>query len=160
MGDFHPDEDGNWWLRVLGKGNKLRLVTVSDDMLNALRRYRRFLGLKDLPHIGEQTPLITKLRGRGPVTSTRQIRYLVQQCFDLTYQRMCQDGLAEEARELEVATVHWLRHTGISEDVKHRPKEHVREDAGHASMATTDRYIDTELRERHASAKHKRLKPE
>lgn len=160
MGDFYADEDGNWWLRVLGKGNKLRLVTVSDDMLDALRRFRRHLGLQALPHIGDQTPLIPKLRGRGPVTSTRQIRYVVQHCFDTSYDSMCQQGLNEEARELQVATVHWLRHTGISEDVKHRPKEHVREDAGHASMATTDRYIDTELRERHASAKYKRLKPD
>ena len=104
--------------------------------------------------------MLPKLRGRGPVTSTRQVRYLVQKCFDLAYERMSEQGLKEEAQELKVSTVHWLRHTGISEDVKFRPKEHVREDAGHASMATTDRYIDTEMRERHASARHKKLKPE
>lgn len=160
MGDFHTDTDGNWWLRVVGKGNKARLVTVSDDMLDALRRYRTFLGLSKVPYVGEQTPLVPKIKGRGPVTSTRQIRYLVQQCFDRAYERMRHQGLEDEAQELKVATVHWLRHTGISEDVKFRPKEHVKEDAGHASMATTDRYIDTELRERHASARHKKLKPE
>ena len=160
MGDFHTDADGNWWLRVIGKGNKARLVTVSDDMLAALKRYREFLGLSRLPYIGEQTPLVPRIKGRGPVTSTRQIRYLVQQCFDRAYERMRHQGLEDEAQELRVATVHWLRHTGISEDVKFRPKEHVKEDAGHASMATTDRYIDTELRERHASARHKKLKPE
>lgn len=55
------------------------------------------------------------------------------------------------------ATVHWLRHTGISDDVKIRPKEHVRDDAGHSSSAITDRYIDIELRERHKSAKAKPL---
>ena len=38
------------------------------------------------------------------------------------------------------ATVHWLRHTGIFEDVKSRPREHVRDDAGHSSGAITDRY--------------------
>ena len=160
MGDFQKDMDGNWWLRVVGKGNKARMVTVSDDMLSALKRYRSFLGLSELPHAGEQTPLVPKLRGRGPVTSTRQIRYLVQYCFDRTLERMRQDGLERDAEELKVATVHWLRHTGISEDVKHRPKEHVREDAGHASLATTDRYIDTEMRERHASARNKKLKPD
>ena len=96
----------------------------------------------------------------GPVTSTRQIRYLVQRCFDAAFASMRSKGLEDEAQELKVATVHWLRHTGISEDVKFRPKEHVKEDAGHASMATTDRYIDTELRERHASARYKKLKPE
>ena len=160
MGDFHTDADGNWWLRVVGKGNKARLVTVSDDMIQALRRYRTHLGLSPLPYVGEQFPLVSKLKGRGPVTSTRQIRYLVQGCFDAAYERMKSDGLEEEAQELKVATVHWLRHTGISEDVKFRPKEHVREDAGHASMATTDRYIDVEMRERHASARYKKLKPE
>ncbi|APR67198.1 MAG: integrase [Oceanospirillales bacterium] len=160
MGDFQKDQDGNWWLRVVGKGNKARMVTVSDDMLKTLRRYRTHLGLPPLPYVGEQTPLVAKLRGRGPVTSTRQIRYMVQACFDRALDRMKSDGLEEEARELRVATVHWLRHTGISEDVKFRPKEHVREDAGHASMATTDRYIDTEMRERHASARHKKIKPE
>ena len=160
MGDFQQDQDGNWWLRVVGKGNKARMVTVSDDMMSALRRYRTHLTLPPTPYVGEQTPLLPKLRGRGPVTSTRQVRYLVQKCFDLAYERMSEQGLKEEAQELKVSTVHWLRHTGISEDVKFRPKEHVREDAGHASMATTDRYIDTEMRERHASARHKKLKPE
>ena len=160
MGDFQQDQDGNWWLRVVGKGNKARLVTVSDDMLAALRRYREFLQLSRYPYVGEQTPLVPKIKGRGPVTSTRQIRYLVQRCFDAAFASMRSKGLEDEAQELKVATVHWLRHTGISEDVKFRPKEHVKEDAGHASMATTDRYIDTELRERHASARYKKLKPE
>lgn len=160
MGDFQQDKDRNWWLRVVGKGNKLRLVTVSDEMLNALKRYRSFLGLSPLPYPGEQTPLVGKQKGRGSITSTRQIRYMVQNCFDAAYKRMQDAGLEDEAQALKVATVHWLRHTGISEDVRHRPKEHVKEDAGHASMATTERYIDTELRERHASGRHKTIKPQ
>ena len=41
--------------------------------------------------------------------------------------------------------MHWLRHTGISDDVKQRPREHVRDDAGHSSGAITDKYIDVEL---------------
>ncbi|WP_191603371.1 tyrosine-type recombinase/integrase [Marinomonas algicola] len=160
MGDFIKDADGNWWLKVLSKGNKERLVAVSDDMLSALARYRRFRGLPDLPTVAEQTPLIPKNRGKGAMTSTRQIRNVVQFCFDCAYARMCEDGMKSDAEDLKVATVHWLRHTGISEDVKIRPKEHVREDAGHASMATTDKYIDTEYRERHASSKKKKIRPD
>ena len=68
---------------------------------------------------------------------------------------MKQDGFTEEATSLTAATVHWLRHTGISDDVKIRPKEHVRDDAGHSSSAITDKYIDIELHERHRSAKKK-----
>ena len=61
----------------------------------------------------------------------------------------------EEAEMLRSATVHWLRHTGISDDVKHRPREHVRDDAGHSSSAITDRYIDVELKDRANTARDK-----
>ena len=71
---------------------------------------------------------------------------------------MKKDGLADDALDLKEATVHWLRHTGISEDVRNRPREHVRDDAGHASMATTDRYIESDERERHATSKQKVVK--
>jgi site-specific recombinase XerC len=158
MGDFRKDLDGNWWFHVTGKGNKNRSITVCDAMLQALKRYRKYLGLPPLPNPGERVPLISKTLGRGPVTSSRNIRKIVQTCFDRSYERMCAEGLEEDAGELKAATVHWLRHTGISEDVKFRPREHVRDDAGHASMATTDRYIESDLRERHQSAKRKRIK--
>ena len=90
-----------------------------------------------MPSPDEQLPLISKLKGKGPVTSTRQIRRIVQDCFDAAYLRMKADSLKDDVTDLQAATVHWLRHTGISEDVKFRPREHVRDDAGHASMATT-----------------------
>jgi site-specific recombinase XerD len=157
MGDFRTDQDRNWWLHVVGKGNKSRMITVSNGMMSALKRYRKFLGLPDLPFPGENTPLIQKIHGSGPVTSTRQIRNLVQFCFDQAYESLASKGQSSEASELKAATVHWLRHTGISEDVKIRPREHVKEDAGHSSMATTDKYIDSELRERHASAINKTI---
>jgi site-specific recombinase XerD len=157
MGDFRADQDRNWWFHVVGKGNKSRVITVSNGMIAALKRYRLHLGLPSLPFPGEATPLIAKIQGKGSVTSTRQIRNLVQQCFDLAYESLAQQGQSSEALELKAATVHWLRHTGISEDVKIRPREHVKEDAGHSSMATTDKYIDSELRERHASAINKTI---
>ncbi|WP_281557543.1 site-specific integrase [Thalassomonas sp. RHCl1] len=158
MGDFQRDSDGHWWLHVIGKGNKSRKITVSDEMIAALKRYRRFLNLPAMPTLGEHTPLVAKQKGKGPVTSTRQIRSIVQLCFDNSYQRMKNDGLAEDAEDLKLATVHWLRHTGISEDVKTRPREHVRDDAGHSSMQTTDRYIESDARERHLSGRKKKLK--
>lgn len=158
MGDFKKDRDGNWWFHVTGKGNKHRTVTVSNDMLKALKRYRTARGLTPLPAPTDASPLVPKTRGKGPVTSARWIRRLVQDCFDRAYQRMSDDGLKEDAEALKESTVHWLRHTGISEDVQHRPREHVRDDAGHATMATTDRYIESDQRERHASGRSKRAK--
>lgn len=160
MSDFRRDSDNNWWFEVIGKGNKERSVSVSDAMLQALKRYRLHLGLTPLPVPGERTPLIPTLGGKKPVSSTRHIRAIVQHCFDQAVERMQEQGLADESHELQAATVHWLRHTGISEDVKQRPIDHVRDDAGHSSSLTTDRYIDSERRERHASARRKPMTSE
>ena len=89
------------------------------------------------------------------MSDTNHLREIVQNCFDAAIEKLKRDGALEEAEALSAATVHWLRHTGISDDVKHRPREHVRDDAGHSSSATTDRYIDIELKARHKSARNK-----
>jgi site-specific recombinase XerD len=156
MCDFHRDHDGHWWFTTVGKGNKERQIAVSDSMLAALKRWRKYLGCNTvLPSVDEKDPLIPKDRGEGAITSTNQIRNIVQYCFDQAIIRLFEDGFKEEAKGLQSATVHWLRHTGISDDVKRRPREHVRDDAGHSSSVTTDKYIDVDSRERHASAKKK-----
>lgn len=160
MSDFKRDHDGLWWFTTVGKGNKERQIAVSRTMLCSLKRWRKHLGLKPLPTPDEQHPLIPKERGNGGIASTNQIRNLVQICFNLAAERMIAEGLEEEIGELRSATVHWLRHTGISDDVKRRPREHVRDDAGHSSSQTTDQYIDIDLRDRHRSAKNKPVKYE
>lgn len=50
---------------------------------------------------------------------------------------------------------HWLRHTSISDDVKCKPCEHVRDNASHSSSQTTDRCIDIDSREWHQRDKNK-----
>ncbi|MBF0510800.1 MAG: tyrosine-type recombinase/integrase [Candidatus Omnitrophica bacterium] len=159
MNDFHKDTDGRWWFYTIGKGNKEGEISVSDQMLDALKRYRTHLGLSPLPSIDDDSPLIFKYRkGHGGITSTRQIRGIVQECFDRTVNILLKEGKEEDAHELRHATVHWLRHTGISEDIKSgRPREHVRDDARHSSSVITDRYIDVSKAERHDSAKDKKI---
>ena len=159
MSDFFKDSEGNWWFKTVGKGNKARQIAVSDAMLDALKRYRsEYLKLSPLPSLDEKMPLIAHLKNPyKPISSERPIRQLVQECFDEAADFLESTANTEEAEGLRVATVHWLRHTGISEDVKHRPREHVRDDAGHSSGAITDKYIDIELRERARSAKKKTI---
>lgn len=158
MNDFAKDNNGHWWFTTVGKGNKERQIAVSDDMLNSLTRWRLCLGLTPLPSPADNSPLIPRIRGNGPMSDTRPIRRIVQRCFDLAEERLRLEGLNEDADALSAATVHWLRHTGISEDVKLRPREHVRDDAGHSSSATTDRYIDIEKQARYQSAREKTIK--
>lgn len=159
MNHFHKDSNGYWWFTTVGKGNKERQIAVSDAMLHSLVRWRQFLGLTPLPSAADNSPLIPRLRGPGPMSDTAPIRRLVQHCFDLAAEKLRQANQVTEADTLSAATVHWLRHTGISEDVKIRPREHVRDDAGHSSSATTDRYIDVELKARYQSAQKKTIEP-
>jgi site-specific recombinase XerD len=157
MNHFYRDNDHNWWFTTVGKGNKQRQIAVSDAMLTALKRWRQHLNLSPLPSAADNSPLLPKVRGKGAMKSINHIRRMVQFSFDSTVQQLIQDGLEDESATLQEATVHWLRHTGISDDVKIRPREHVRDDAGHSSGAVTDRYIDVEHRERHMSAKRKKI---
>jgi len=159
MGDFNKDIDNNWWFNSVGKGNKARKIAVSPVMLNALKHYRQYyLELSPLPSIGEKTPLISHITNKNKsISSQRPIRQLIQVWFDNASKQLASNGQKEESEELKVATVHWLRHTGISDDVKIRPREHVRDDAGHSSSAITDRYINVELKERAKSARKKKL---
>ncbi len=157
MRDFFRDMNGDWWFKTVGKGNKMRQIAVSPPMLSALKRWRKHLGLSPLPSVEDQAPLIPKAIGKGPVESTRAIRNIAQTCFDKAVENLLKEKKTEEADMLRSATVHWLRHTGISDDVKIRPREHVRDDAGHSSGAITDRYIDVELQARAKSAGKKKM---
>ena len=72
MNHFKHDHDNHWWFHVIGKGNKSRKIAVSMAMLKALKRYRRSMALTPLPAQDDASPLIPKLRGNGPVRSSRQ----------------------------------------------------------------------------------------
>ncbi|OGT54018.1 MAG: integrase [Gammaproteobacteria bacterium RIFCSPHIGHO2_12_FULL_41_15] len=157
MNDFSRDSDQHWWFTTVGKGNKQRQIAVSDAMLEALKRWRKHWQLSPLPSPADHSPLLPRSKGKGSIKSTNYIRKIVQFGFDQAMEQLHHDGFSDEAEALAEATVHWLRHTGISDDVKHRPREHVRDDAGHSSSAITDKYIDIERRERHQSAKKKRI---
>jgi site-specific recombinase XerD len=160
MGHFYQDNDKRWWFVTVGKGNKERHIPVRDSMLEALARYRIHRKLiPTFPFPGETTPLLHKIIGNGPITSAFPVRQLIQECFDKAIEVLKNKKLLDEANALEYATVHWLRHTGISDDInKHdRPMIHVRDDAGHSSLAITDRYNNSERTERHQSAQNKSI---
>ncbi len=62
-----------------------------------LTRYRKSLGFSPLPAPNEPTPLLTKTLGKGPITSARHVRRIVQTCFDAAYYWMKDDGLEDDA---------------------------------------------------------------
>lgn len=154
MGHFWQDSDDNWWLKVYGKGRKLRDVTVPTHYISYLKRYRLYRGLSPLPYTGDHSPLVEKLRGQGGMTS-RQLTRIVQSIFDGAYESMRLKAGADKAKKLQEASTHWLRHTGASMEVERgRALKDLSEDLGHASMATTDTiYVQSEHKKRAESGK-------
>ena len=149
---FWQDSDGNNWLKVLGKGNKIRDISVPNALSPYIDRYQKYRGSINTT-FGVNSTLVSKNRGTGGMTS-RQLRRIVQQGFDLAYDRMMTEGFTEEAKALREATTHWLRHTGASQDIATRPLKHMADDLGHASMGTTDQvYIQSDMKERARSGK-------
>jgi site-specific recombinase XerD len=158
MGNFAPDKRGLWWFTTIGKGNKMRDIAVPYELLTALKRYRESMGLVPLPMRDEATCIFPSCKGTGGL-GARQIRSLVQEVFDKAILQLQKDSKLDEALDLSNATVHWIRHTTISNDVEFRPREHIRDDVGHENPATLDKYIDIDRIERHKSAQLKKLRP-
>jgi site-specific recombinase XerD len=153
---FWQDSEGNHWLKVLGKGNKLRDVSVPSALFPYIERYQQYR-VQLTSSFGSNSPLVVKNRGSGGMTS-RQLRRIVQQAFDIAYDKMVSEGFVNEAKALREATTHWLRHTGASQDINSRPLKHMADDLGHASMGTTDQvYIQSDMKERARSGKSRKI---
>ncbi|GAA6173443.1 integrase [Colwellia sp. KU-HH00111] len=158
MGHFWQDEDENWWLKVFGKGRKLRDTTVPPDFIPFLKRYRSSRDISGLPSSGENNVLVEKIRGQGGMSS-RHLRRLVQDIFDHAFARMKKSQGENKAMKLKEATTHWLRHTGASMEIERgRALKDLSEDLGHASMATTDTvYVQSENKLRAESGKKRKV---
>ncbi len=158
MSHFWKDHEKNWWLKIYGKGRKIRDITVPPSFIAYLKRYRSYRGLNSLPVAGENHPILEKIRGRGGMTS-RQLSRLVQEVFDATFERMKSSHGEENASQFKEASTHWLRHTGASLEIERgRPLKDVSEDLGHASMATTDTvYVQADDKKRALSGKERKV---
>jgi site-specific recombinase XerD len=158
MRHFWQDEQKNWWLKVYGKGRKLRDISVPTQYLSYLKRYRQYRALSALPSSSDISPLVEKIRGQGGMT-TRHLTRLVQEIFDKAYEKMKAKEGEDAARKLQEASTHWLRHTGASMEIERgRALKDLSEDLGHASMATTDTvYVQSENKKRAASGKDRKV---
>lgn len=158
MNHFWQDSNNNWWLKIYGKGRKIRDITVPESFIEYLKRYRRHRDLSPLPSSSDAQPIVEKIRGQGGMSS-RQLTRIVQRVFDVAYDKMRLTESEDSARKLKEASTHWLRHTGASMEVERgRALKDLSEDLGHASMATTDTiYVQTENKVRAESGKGRKV---
>jgi site-specific recombinase XerD len=164
MGGFFARRDANgedrWWLEVIGKGGKERLVPATAEMLAELSAYRRGRGLSALPSADEDTPLVLPIgQSRKPLTRAGLHRIVKQVFGDISAAlRQRGDEYAQRADHLERASAHWLRHSAGSHMADQQVDVRlVRDNLGHASLTTTSQYlhVDDDRRHRETDEKHR-----
>lgn len=156
MGSFFCRLDKNgekrWWLEILGKGDKLRIVPATNELMVELARYRREKGFATLPLSGENLPLLLPIGRRTDPMTRGALHAIVKKIFEKTAIRLRQCGEQSEviADRVEQASAHWLRHTAGSHmannDIDLR---HVRDNLGHESINTTNNYLHSSDDVRH-----------
>ena len=162
MGRFfcRRDTDGHerWWLEVLGKGDRERLVPASAEMMVELARYRRERGLAALPSPQEDTPLVLPLGQSMKPLTRAALHTIVKGIFAGAADRLRLRGdeYAARATQLERASAHWLRHSAGSHMADgNLDLRLVRDNLGHASLTTTSLYLHSDDAQRHRETEEK-----
>ena len=166
MGGFFSRRDRfgteRWWLEITGKGNKLRLIPATSELMRELASYRVLCGLPPQPAASESTPLLLPIGGRQQAMTRGALHAIVKQVFAAAAQRLRQSGSDNGkdadalAAQLESASAHWLRHTAGSHMANRAlDLRHVRDNLGHASISTTNTYLHAEDDARHSETEDK-----
>ncbi|WP_176060116.1 tyrosine-type recombinase/integrase [Paraburkholderia sp. BCC1876] len=164
MGQFfrRADENGTdrWWLEVMGKGGKERLVPATAEMMVELGTYRQARGLPRLPSPGEDTPLVLPVGQSLKPLTRAALHRIVKDVFGGAAQSLRAGGEehAQRAERLEQASAHWLRHSAGSHMADQQlDLRLVRDNLGHASLTTTSQYlhVDDDRRHRETDEKHR-----
>ena len=152
MRSVRPDSNGRCWLTVVGKGSKPRDLPVCDELLDAFRNYRLAFGLDADPRSDAHAyALVLSVRrnacvGVGMEATADAITNLFGQAAGLARA----DRNIQAAETLEEASAHWLRHELITDLVNFTGDVTIgRDQAGHASIATTSVYLHSGRDKRH-----------
>ncbi|AMK79124.1 MULTISPECIES: tyrosine-type recombinase/integrase [Methylomonas] len=143
---------GNWWLKVIGKGDAEGSVPISDELMADLARYRLFNGLSAMPSVEENTPLVLSVGGRKDRSLTSTAIYLiVKEVFRRAAKAIEETDPAGAATLLQAST-HWLRHTSATHQADAgNDIRYIQKNLRHASIETTAIYLHAEDDRRHAA---------
>lgn len=151
MSAISQDDNGAWWLHVLGKGGKERDVPVPPALLAEFQRYRRAFGLSALPAPREALPLLLTTRGVPARATSDTVYQALKQLFAGAGAIARELDNAAAADRLLQASPHWLRHSAFTHQVQGKtPLKTVQINAGHENISTTSRYLHEDDEARHA----------
>ena len=129
VGNFHEVGDGQVLLRVRGKGEKVRNVSISPELWQLVQRYVLLTERSFNSHADARKPLFTSRVGKDKTLTTRQVRNIVKK-------------YVRAAKIVKAISPHSIRHTvGTNMAVNEAPLLVIQQFLGHADPKTTLRYI-------------------
>jgi len=141
----------NWVIHVLGKGMKHRCVPVPAALVRELCETLAAQGASPDPRDHVDRPLVISRPAYGcaemhkPLTPQGLYRQ-VKRHFVQIARTLRAEGNVRDARVLESASTHWLRHTCGSHSVARGvPIDVVQQNLGHSSLSTTTKYVRSDL---------------
>jgi integrase/recombinase XerD len=149
MADF-VNKHNQWWLKVLGKGNKYGEIPVTNELLSALIRYRKAMGLSDYPNpIEKNLALIFSKYGHyQPISDSMLYKIIKTVCNNLAFELKSSDPAS--AFVISKVSTHWLRHTSATHQVDAGIDIRiVKENLRHSKLETTMKYQHSEAQARH-----------
>jgi site-specific recombinase XerD len=141
-----------WWLHIHGKGDKWRRVPLTQELFSELMRYRQAYGLKGAPQALEPYPLLMSAGASDKHLTRAMAHVLVKQVFQGSADRLrdLHPDQESQARILEQASAHWLRHSAGSHLADQGVDLRIiRDTLGHESIATTNIYLHADDDQRH-----------
>ena len=149
-------------MEIVGKGDKIRRLPLSQQVLDDINAYFSFRGLASISQVDPSTPILAALRQRnkGQVQNggiSRSGLYRVLCDFFEAAAAEIEERSASDAAKLRAGSTHWLRHTFATNALKAMDINLVQNAMGHASIGTTSRYLTPE--ESQIAQAMKKLKP-
>lgn len=138
--------NGQWWLRVFGKGSKYGDIPVPDALLQQWIEYRNYWGLPSLPKKMEsKIPLIIK-NIKYQMMTTSNLYKLVKNAA-----RQIADNAPYEVKvKCQNLSCHWLRHSSATAQVDAGIDiRTIQANLRHSLITTTMRYLHLDQEKRH-----------
>ena len=129
IGDFREAVAGQVLLRVIGKGDKVRNVSISPDLWRLIQRYVLLTERSFTSYPDSRKPLFTSRVGKDKPLTTRSVQNLVKK-------------YVRAARITKAISPHSIRHTvGTNMALNEAPLLVIQQFLGHSDPKTTLRYI-------------------
>ena len=129
IGDFREAAGDQIFLRVLGKGDKVRNVPISPDLWRLVQRYVLLTERSLTSHPDSRKPLFTSRVGKDKQLTTRSVQNIIKK-------------YVRAAGITKAISPHSIRHTvGTNMAVNEAPLLVIQQFLGHTDPKTTMRYI-------------------